>query len=611
LADFNPYLNQAQPQTDMEAHRRAMQAVTALREIFLNLVKHGKTARLYGENHHLPRRFMEAFSLALRRYLDEFELMVVDIRPDHFAFNEHTVLSEDVGEQVAYGLYSEGVRAIQVEAGCEPREMKSLADLMAVDWLQRGEEDEDLMAAAWRADFQHVHIDVVDRFSEEDELGESYDRDDMGTGREGANDPRKRGGDSLLVPEIQAFLRELESQAEEETELVRMKQDEVQVLLALRDELKEEVADEGGDEELMNLDTASAALLEREVENVNREEDADFTHIGEVIFEVIRIEDDPENARGMGGLLARNVVMLTEIGEFEDAARLVHRVLALMDADLFPQFVGAEALREGYTDLVEQGLAERLIGAIQRAAAPEKIRGSLFTVLAPLPYKAVVNLVRMGAYLEGLSEVRQVFADVVVTLLQHDPEAVLQLLEQTEGNDQVIPLLALSRLESPRSIELCLRRLSSEFDGVREATLRSLRRYQSPNIKSSMVRALADPSQNVRVEALRYLSVYRDAAVLDDLGAHIRQETFGTKGEDEIKAWLIAYGIIGRDKSVTLLRDLALDNIKQKGEPAVLRTMAVRGLHATRSASAKMALREVARAHPSMRGLVQGLMSKR
>jgi hypothetical protein len=280
LAELDQYLDRMGGGDDMESHRRNMQALTMLREIFLNLVKHGKTSRLYGVDHHLPRRFLEGFTENTARFLDEFELLLVEVRPDNVMFNEHSVLREDVGEQMAYGLYSEGVRAISVERGCEVREMKALADLLAVDWLSRGEGEEDLMASAWRSDFHHVHIDVVDRFSDDDEMGDALERDDLGTGRASGNDPRKRQGDSILVPEIQALLRELESEGEDREDLVKMKQDEVNVLLQLRDELREGGAEEGGDQELMVQDPASAALLQREIELVNREEDASIARPG-------------------------------------------------------------------------------------------------------------------------------------------------------------------------------------------------------------------------------------------------------------------------------------------------------------------------------------------
>ncbi len=611
MAELDRYLDRMSPEGDVEAYRRTMQAVVLLREVFLNLVKHGKTARMYGRDHHLPERFLDAFSAAARRYLEQFELMVVEVHPDHFTFSEHTVLAEDVGERLAYGLYAEGVRAISVEAGCDDRELTELANLLAVDWLQRGEEDDDLLAAAWRADFQHVHIDVVDRFADADEVGEAVDREALALGRDAGNDPRRRGGDSILVPEIQAILRELESEASEEIELARMKQDEVQALLKLRDEIKEAVPEEGGDEELMVLDAASAALLEREVERVNREEDADFYLVSEVLFELGRIEDAPQHTGPLGRAVARGVLMSAEIGDFESAATLVRRLLALLDADLFPDFRGAAAFREGYAELVSEDSAERLLGAVRRQSDVEGLRGPLFTILAPLPVAAVPQLVRIGAAIEGLPALRQVFADAVVTLLHHDGDALLQLLEQSRGADAAVPLLALGRLDVPRGVEPCLARLQSPEDGVREAALRSLRRYQSPNIKASILRALDDPARIVRVEALRYLSVYRDPSVLDELAHRIRDEAFSTREEEEIKAWLMAYGIIGRERSVELLRDLALDAIKQRGDRAVLRAMAVRGLHATRAATAKVAMREVAREHPALRGLIQGLMSKR
>ena len=590
MSELDRYLSRLEPGDDMEAHRRQVQAMSILKEVFLSLVKHGKTMRLYGTRHHMPRRFLDAFMDNLERFLEEFELLMVEVMPDGLLYNGQSILGADSGsEQLAYGLYSESVRSLSVERGVERRELMSLAELLSRDWLARDDEEDDFVANAWRSDFQKVHVDVADRFSEEDELGEAIEREDLmiHRGRGGGKDRRTKTGDSVLVPEIQGLLRELQAGAGDDG--IRMKQDEVKIFLKMRDDLAD-VPEAGGDEELIALDHAGASA-----------------QLAEVFFELLRLDGSADGARQVGLDLARHTTGLIEQGLFADAAALVRRALALLDGDLFPGFRFAQPLRGGYAHLISERNGERLLTALRRRPESASITGPMFTVFSPLPLESVPALVKLGAGADKVPELRQVLADVVVTLLHHDGAALFQLLEQSVGEDALVPLMALARVDFPPAVEACLMRAGDPAEQVRETALRSLRRYQSPNLKQAMIKALDDPATSVRVEALRYLAVYRDAAVLDELAFHMRSDGFGKRDAEEVKAWMMSYGIIGRDAAVPLLRDLGLGSIKTGGDGEIVRSMAVRGLHATRAATARVALRAIGREHPALRGLIQSL----
>ena len=276
-----------------------------VREDFLNLVKHGRASRLYGAGHHHARRFLDAYTQGLLTYLEEFELLHVEIAPDDFLWGGQPVLSKGTNaEQMTYGLYAEGARGLAVEKGADTRELVKLAELLSRDWLHRTEFDDDLIAAAWRGDFGHVHVDVADRFTEEeDDGGDSSLREDLALGRSAGADLKRMTGDSVLVPQIQGLLRELEANALRQEAVVVMKQDEAEVFLQLKDEL--EMTGEDGDravdeDELLQLDAGARAALENECRLLEAEEDVSLADVARVIFEIARLEGDQAHPAGPG-----------------------------------------------------------------------------------------------------------------------------------------------------------------------------------------------------------------------------------------------------------------------------------------------------------------------
>lgn len=609
MADLDRYLDKmGAADEDLDAHRRLVTATTLLKEVFLNLVKNARTSRLYGPDHHLPRRFLDAFIDHSLDFLREFQLLNVEIEPEAVMYQGHEVLgAAQKGDQLCYGLYSEGLRGISIERSASRRELERLVDILARDWLRRDDEAEDFLAAAWRADFHHVHVDVADRFSDDDDRGQDMTRDELALGGSLAGGDRARAlGDSVLVAEVQGLLQELESGDAFGEDIIKMKQDEVQLYLRIRDEMADKV-EEGGDEELIALDPGTQAALNREVERVNEGEELPASTAGALWFELTRLATDDDDVEQLGTTLVRHMIVLVEQGRIAEAPSLLQRTLGLLDADLFPGFQRAAAFRRGLAALVGPLYGPRLVTAMRRRSDHEGLAAPIFTLLSSMPEDAIHRMIELGAAAEDCGPLRQVLADAIVTILRHDAQSVYELLVGSSEELAVVPLLAMSRLDYPRAVEHCLLLARSPLPGLREQSLRALRAYQSPNIKAGMIKALDDPTPGVRLEALRYLSVYRDLALLPELEARIRSEWFGELDEEEVKGWLMAFGIIGREQAVPLLRNIALDVAKVHGRPAVVKPMAVRGLKAAGTATAKVALKQVAREQPALRSLLRQL----
>lgn len=580
-------------------------ALGATKDAFGNLIKHIKTARLYGPEHPNAERFLSLFVQEVESIVSHDSLELEVKRAGIFVNGEQVVASDGSVQRILFGLYAEGCRGIVVNPGVGPTELRTLAALLGRDWLGRGDFDDDLVASVWRADFEHIYVDLADHFTDVMEQGGEEDlADSAGAGRVSGGAKEHRG-DSVLVPEIQGFLAELTA-PESALDAVRVNQDEVELYWRLRDTLDAPEAPGGLGEGLLQVDDRSRGLLDQEVAEVDAGRDAPLDRVGDVIFELIRLEHRAGALQDLGRTVAGHVLVLLERQDAAGAAALVRRALALADRDLFA-VRSIATFRDGYGVLLRDERLPRLAQVLGQSQPSQ--RGALFTALSLLPPQSVPALVRLGARLESIA-LRQILADVVTLATERDLGAILALLEASEDRLAAVPLLALGRFRDPRSGDVALRWTRSADASVREAALRALRGIQSPRIKTEMIARVSDPASNVRTEALRYLAVYRDPMHFETLEQRIREEHLANLPEEEQKAWLLAAAHIGRDRAVPLLRAVVEADLAGRPDAPRLRVLAVQALAATSTREGRLALEVVARRRPELRATVRSLADR-
>jgi hypothetical protein len=614
LSEVEPGLVKDTESVDVDEHRASVMAQTQVREIFQSLVKHGRVTRLYGAGHQHTVGFLTAFVEGLENFLKHHEMLMVEIEPDQLIFHGKEVLSADShGELLIYGLYSEGARAIGVERAAPREEIQGLAELLSRDWTQRTEFDDDLIAAAWRREFEHIHIDVADRFSDEDEYGDAVIREDLMLGRAaGGKDSRHARGDSVLIPEIQGILAELEAGAEGAPNVVRLKQDEAALFLSLQDDLKNSMGMATGDEaeDVLPMEPGAKIALEKEVAALEEGRDVPFELAGTLAFEVLRLDRRESQIISMSKHLARHCSTLCAAGESVGAAALMRRLLLLCDARAFPDFQYEAAVRRGFSGFIQEANRKRLLEALPTSCSSREQEAALFTLLTMLGREQLPELVRFGADLKR-ANLRQVVADVVIELVSGDEEALLTLLVTGEDEEAVIPLLALGRLDSPACVEECLRRMGDPNPSVREASLRAMRGQQSPRIRQEVLRSLKDDVPSIRIEALRYLSVYRDRVDLPLLEQGLLSSRLGSFEVDEAKAWIIAYGIVGRMDALKLLRSVLEGKLELALPLEIIQPFCIQALLSINSPQAQGALDLLGRKDQALREQIFKIKTQR
>ena len=122
-----------------------------------------------------------------------------------------------------------------------------------------------------------------------------------------------------------------------------------------------------------------------------------------------------------------------------------------------------------------------------------------------------------------------------------------------------------------------------------------------------MLDSLADAAPRVRQEALRYLAIYRDPTQLPTMEAHLLSAELGRVEEPELRAWLLAFAMVGRGQAVPLLRKLILKEVTLAGDHPNLDGLLITALKRTQSDGGKRVLTEAIRARPELEAISQSV----
>lgn len=579
-------------------------AKARVQEVFRALSRYVRNARMFSPEHPSCLRFIDTVEQNLLALTEQRGFLYLELGPRALTLDGEEVLAAGApGMELLEGMYAEGARTFTFEKGLSGPEVRRFAALASTDWSRRSAYEEDLITATWRAELEHIHIEIADRFALAEEgatssgAGADFERAaGQGVGKGGA-------GDSLQLRDLNLLLDELRHGAPSVDELVRMRQEELALFVQLREELDQRPA-EAEVEDLVGADAQARSELNRQVQDVNHGADVPVEDIGLLVAELAALEPTEPALRALGEALVEQVLGLLAGGELSSAASLVRRTLLLLDEDLGAPIPGREALRAALAELF--GDRHRLVvaGSLTRGAEIPNAKESLFTLLTVLDARQLDAFTRLAALVESV-ELDQVIADSLLLAVEREEAAVVALLGAAEGTTAIAPLLALSRLRSPQLIAPATARLHDPEARVREAALRALRGQQTPSVKQAALAALADSDRRVRMEALRYLAVYRDLAHLPDLERRMGAPAFASADEAELRAWLLSYALIGRGQSVGFLRRVALREQQLPGQHPTLDALVITALGRTDSEAGRKALAELPRRRPELAELVR------
>ncbi len=575
-------------QTNEVSTRAEAAASARLREAFLALVRGAKAERMYlgsaaTEMNAAHARFHLAFLRGVREALEELPVLILVVSPAGIQLGNFVVLeATDSRGDVVESLFSAGLRRFYIEVGAADEELAAMGRLLLTPWGTMGDEDEDLSAAVWHADFAHVYFDVMDALADRE---------------------NEEVGDSPIVRELAGLVLELNAQAKgsADGELARLRQDELAVFLGVKDTV--EFRTVGREDARVRLEGNFSSQLAGELQALREDRDMATSDVVGLLATCINAAVESDRARMIGEAWFTFVVNAALVQRGTSA--LILRTAELLDEDLTPNLAHRDIVRAASGMLAQEPTRGRLVRLFATSEQKE-VTGLAFTLFNLLPGEA--EAVTLADVLPVWAT--RVLADTLLLRCVAESVAAVELATRfmalSERGGILLGLMMAARHSDPRLIEPLLGHVGDATEEVREAALVALRQYQTPRIREAVRTALGDSTERVRVEALRYCVAYRDVGAFPLLETRIDSTEVGSASDAELRALCIAIGRIHGAQSLPLLSALA-----QGAHPArhpQLPRFALHGMRAVNSDAARTAMTRAARLVPALAAEVDALM---
>lgn len=577
-----------QAENESGSTRAQVLAASRMREAFAALMKDARAERIYqgSANHDTQTargRFQTAFLAGVRDALQEMPVLMMEVSPEGIHLGDTVVVesTERRGDLVEM-LFSEGLRGISIEAGASEDELLTMGRLLLTAWHNMGPAEEGFSGAVWRADFAHVYLEIVDALADRE---------------------HEDAGESPILRQLAGLVAELNAQAEgvDDTEVARLRQDELAVLLRVRDQV--DFTDVGAEAARLRLESNLSPQLIEEIRAAREDQDMVKADVAGLLTACLGAAGEAEQARTIGEALFSYVInaVLADGG----GSGLVQRTAELLDADLTPHLAHREAVRDAAAILAQEPTRSRLARLFTATDAKEAA-GLAFTLFFLLPGEdeAIVIAPLLPAWAV------RVLADTV--LLRAAPEPLVAIdvakrfMSHPDRGGVLIGLAMAARQKDPRLIEGALLHVRDAADEVREAVLVALRNHQTPKIREAVRSCLSDPSERVRLEALRFCVAYRDLEVVPELESRVQAPALAQASVAEVRALCIAIARINGVNSLPLLVELA-DGARPARHPELPR-LALHGLRAMNTEAGRAAMGRVAHVVPTLADEVQSLL---
>ncbi len=568
--------------------RAQVAAANRVKEALAALVKDAKAQRIYQgadntDAQTARSRFRHAFLAGIREALLEMPTLRLEVSPEAIYLGEHPVMesTERRGDLVEV-LFSEGLRGVAIESSATDDELLTMAGLLLSPWQNHAADQPGLADAIWQADFAHLYFEVVDALSDRE---------------------NEEVGESPIVRELVGLVTELNARAdaEDQGETARLRQDELAVLLRLRDHVSFAEGEQTEAERVRLESTLSPALIE-EVTACRADTDMARADVAGLLTACLEAVDDEARARVIGEGLYSYVInaVLAEGG----AAALVQRTAELLDPDLTPHLAHRDVVRAAAGVLAQEPTRSR-IARLFAGRDPKETLGMAFTLFLLLPGEP--EAIELAPALPSWAVA--VLADTVLLRSAPEPRVAIdvpkRLLARPQLGAVLLGLAMAARQKDPRLIEPVIVHARHESDDVREGVLLALREHQTPRTRECVRAALADAAEKVRLEALRYSVAYRDLEVVRVIEDRLTSSSLSGASEVEVRALCIALARISGANAQKALVEFAEGT--RPATNAALPRMALHGLKALNSESARAALNRLAHTIPALADEVQKL----
>ncbi len=506
-------------------------------------------------------RFKNQYQESIQAALALHPRLQLDVMPDAIFFTDHPVMeaTERKGDMVGV-LYSEGVRAVVIESGVTAVELDQLADILVTAWHERKENDADLATTVWESDFTRVRLELVERLTDE-----------------------VTDGDSPAVRRVEEMVEALEAEAEAAEESGLMRQDEVEVLLRMREDVgtRTRAAD-------LKLGLELVPRIQEDLDSLRLGKDLTGAELPAVIGLCMHAVQSSQRVELLGRAMIDFLVRQILSGNMSTAG--LHRLLELSDPECTPQFHARAPVISALAEFADAEVIEHL-----RLAVPPEENADWRAILFCLgTVLTVEDLLRQVVMVMPVWAIR-VIADAVVLREQMDEvdlfDSVRSRVLSDDSGRVRLGLGMAGRVDDARLGEPILGITTNADPEIREAALYALRRFSSQRLRTRVQELFLDPAEGVRMEVLRHVIAARDTQQARRIEARLLDPDVEKASEAEIRALCICMARTLRGEADGALMALALGQ-KRSPNPHTQR-MSLQGLRASGSKNARSALQRV------------------
>lgn len=515
-------------------------------------------------------RFKSQYIEGLRSALEGHNLLTLDVMPDALWYADHSVLdaTERKGDMVEV-LYSEGVRSISIEAGVSDKELELLGAILSINWQDRQPEEPDLQSAIWDADLSRIRFELVERLK----------------------DAEDAQGDSTSIDRIENMIAELEAEVSETEVSGTLKQDEVEILLRLRDTMDE------SEKHLAKLaiEAELTPRIQGDLAALADGTELSSCDIPGLLGLCMHHVESAERVESLARALLDHLIR--QIAAQNPNSSGLHRLLDLLDPEATPGIQWRSPIAMILYELNEPDALQTLKEAIP-LQEDERWRGLFFSLGTAIHHEEILKALAENLPTWSL----RVISDAVVLREQLEKSELFEPIRERILSGDLgrirLGLAMANRLEDARLGEPLLALTSHSDATIRESALFALRRQPSPRLRTRVQELFEDPAEGVRLEVLRHAVASKDQQVARKIEGRLLKPEMKQASDAEIRALCITMGRILKSESEPILLAFCLG--QKPSHHLQIPKFALQGLKASNSRSARLALQRIVNESPRL-----------
>ncbi|HET7438386.1 MAG TPA: hypothetical protein VFJ56_02730, partial [Nitrospira sp.] len=149
----------------MAAKQGADPELTSVSQLLKSLDRASKNVRTFGQQNSVAQKFFEQFYTELNTHLDQYSVLTFVVQREGLFFKEASVYSSKTGEaseNLAFRLYSDGIREITFHQGIEQEDLLFFFDALWDTVGAAGMEDDDIVTRLWSKNLPTLTVVTAD-----------------------------------------------------------------------------------------------------------------------------------------------------------------------------------------------------------------------------------------------------------------------------------------------------------------------------------------------------------------------------------------------------------------------------------------------------------------